>query len=147
MPLEIRHVTQYHYAAPVRESVMEVWMQPQKTARQRLVSFDLELDPPAQLVDLLLAQLSDVPDEHRQAHFACAAAFARPDGKEHVLHGRLPGTLIRSPRGANGFGYDPIFCPDGERRTSAELTAGEKDAISHRGRAFRALAAELPGLL
>ncbi len=98
-------------------------------------------------LDLLLAQLSDVPDEHRQAHFACAAAFARPDGKELVLHGRLPGSLIRAPRGTNGFGYDPILVPDGDTRTCAELTADEKNAISHRGRAFRALAAELPGLL
>lgn len=98
-------------------------------------------------LELLLAQLGDVPDEHRQAHFACAAAFARPDGKEHVLHGRLPGTLIRAPRGTNGFGYDPILVPDGDTRTCAELTAVEKNAISHRGRAFRALAAELSGLL
>jgi XTP/dITP diphosphohydrolase len=98
-------------------------------------------------LDLLLAQLGDVPDEHRQAHFACAAAFARPDGKEHVVHGRLPGRLIRVPRGTNGFGYDPVLVPDGDARTCAELTADEKNAISHRGRAFRALAAELPGLL
>ena len=96
---------------------------------------------------LLLAQLGDVPDQYRQAHFACAAAFARPDGKEHVVHGRLPGTLIRSPRGTNGFGYDPILVPDGDTRTCAELTAAEKNAISHRGRAFRALAAELSHLL
>jgi XTP/dITP diphosphohydrolase len=98
-------------------------------------------------LELLLAQLGDVPDEHRQAHFACAAAFARPDGKEHVLHGRLAGALARIPRGTNGFGYDPILVPDGDTRTCAELTAVEKNAISHRGRAFRALAAELPGLL
>jgi XTP/dITP diphosphohydrolase len=98
-------------------------------------------------LELLLAQLGDVPDEHRQAHFACAAAFARPDGKEHVVHGRLSGTLIRVPRGGNGFGYDPILVPDGDTRTCAELTADEKNAISHRGRAFRALAAELPGLV
>jgi XTP/dITP diphosphohydrolase len=98
-------------------------------------------------LDLLLAQLGDVPDPHRQAHFACAAAFARPDGKEHVLHGRLSGVLIRSPRGTNGFGYDPILVPDGDTRTCAELTAEEKNAISHRGRAFRALAAELSSLL
>lgn len=96
---------------------------------------------------LLLAQLGDVPDQYRQAHFACAAAFARPDGKEHVVHGRLPGTLIRNPRGTNGFGYDPILVPDGDTRTCAELTAAEKNAISHRGRAFRALAAELSHLL
>jgi len=98
-------------------------------------------------LELLLAQLGDVPDQHRQAHFACAAAFARPDGKDHVEHGRLSGVLIREPLGGNGFGYDPIFVPDGDTRTTAELTAEEKNAISHRGRAFRALTAELAGLL
>jgi XTP/dITP diphosphohydrolase len=98
-------------------------------------------------LELLLAQLGDVPDQHRRAHFACAAAFARPDGKEHVEHGRLYGSLIRQPRGTNGFGYDPIFVPDGDTRTTAELGAAEKNAISHRGLAFRALAAELAGLL
>jgi XTP/dITP diphosphohydrolase len=98
-------------------------------------------------LELLLAQLSDVPDVHRRAHFACAAAFARPDGKEQVVHGRLFGTLLRGRRGGNGFGYDPIFVPDGQTRTTGELTAEEKNAISHRGRAFRELAAELPGLL
>jgi XTP/dITP diphosphohydrolase len=98
-------------------------------------------------LELLLAQLADVPDEHRRAHFACAAAFARPDGKDHVVHGRLDGALIRARRGANGFGYDPIFIPDGGTRTTAELSAEEKNAISHRGRAFRALAAELADLL
>jgi len=98
-------------------------------------------------LDLLLAQIGDVQDEYRQAHFACAAAFARPDGQEHVVHGRLPGSLIRIPRGTNGFGYDPILVPDGDTRTCAELSADEKNAISHRGRAFRALTAELPDLL
>jgi XTP/dITP diphosphohydrolase len=98
-------------------------------------------------LELLLAQLFDVPDAHRGAQFVCAAAFARPDGKEHVVHGRLFGTLLRSRRGGNGFGYDPIFVPDGQRRTTAELSAEEKNAISHRGLAFRELAAELPGLL
>jgi XTP/dITP diphosphohydrolase len=98
-------------------------------------------------LELLLAQLAEVPDQHRRAHFACAAAFARPDGKDHVLHGTLSGTLIRARRGVNGFGYDPIFVPDGETRTTAELSAEEKNAISHRGRAFRALAGELAGLL
>jgi XTP/dITP diphosphohydrolase len=98
-------------------------------------------------LELLLAQLGDVPVEHRGAHFACAAAFARPDGKEHVVHGRLRGTLASVPRGTNGFGYDPILVPDADTRTCAELTATEKNAISHRGQAFRALAAELPGLL
>jgi XTP/dITP diphosphohydrolase len=98
-------------------------------------------------LQLLLAQIADVPDQYRQAHFACVAAFARPDGKEHVVRGQLPGLVIRAPRGSNGFGYDPIFVHDGETRTNAELTAAEKDAVSHRAKAFQALAAVLPGLL
>ncbi|WP_377271185.1 RdgB/HAM1 family non-canonical purine NTP pyrophosphatase [Peterkaempfera sp. SMS 1(5)a] len=91
-------------------------------------------------LDLLLAQLSDIAEPHRAAHFACAAALALPDGTEHVVEGRLPGTLRSAPAGAHGFGYDPILQPDGETRTCAELTPAEKNAISHRGVAFRALA-------
>jgi len=90
-------------------------------------------------LDLLLAQLGDVPDERRKAHFACAAALALPSGEEHVVEGALYGVVIREPRGTNGFGYDPIFVPEGETRTTAEMSPEEKDAISHRGRAFRAL--------
>ncbi len=90
-------------------------------------------------LDLLLAQLSDVPDEHRGAGFVCAAALVTPAGLEHVEHGRIDGRLTRSARGGNGFGYDPILeLPDG--RTLAELGAAEKNAISHRSQAFRALA-------
>ncbi|ACQ80978.1 non-canonical purine NTP pyrophosphatase, rdgB/HAM1 family [Beutenbergia cavernae DSM 12333] len=89
---------------------------------------------------LLLAQLSDVRDEHRAAAFVCAAALVLPDGAEHVREGRLAGTLLRAPRGDGGFGYDPILRPDGHERTCAELDPEEKNAISHRGRAFRALA-------
>jgi XTP/dITP diphosphohydrolase len=96
---------------------------------------------------LLLAQLGDVPDEHRQAHFACAAALALPDGTEKVWFGQMPGRLIREPRGSNGFGYDPILVPDGQDRTSAELSPEEKNAISPRGKAFRALAADLTAFL
>jgi XTP/dITP diphosphohydrolase len=88
---------------------------------------------------LLLAQLGDVPDERRGAQFVCAAALVTPDGAEVVVHGEWAGRIVREPRGTGGFGYDPIFVPDGEQRTSAELTAHEKDAASHRGRAFRAL--------
>ncbi|GAA3428700.1 RdgB/HAM1 family non-canonical purine NTP pyrophosphatase [Streptosporangium sandarakinum] len=91
-------------------------------------------------LELLLAQVSDVPAEHRGAHFACAAALALPDGRERVAEGTMHGVIIDAPRGTGGFGYDPIFVPEGESRTSAELSAAEKDAISHRGRAFRALA-------
>jgi XTP/dITP diphosphohydrolase len=74
------------------------------------------------------------------AEFVCAAALAFPDGREYVTHGRQPGKLIRSPRGENGFGYDPIFVAAGNARTNAELTPAEKDAVSHRGQAMRALA-------
>ncbi|WP_405390539.1 RdgB/HAM1 family non-canonical purine NTP pyrophosphatase [Streptomyces sp. NBC_01102] len=91
-------------------------------------------------LDLLLAQLGDIEPPHRGAHFACAAALALPDGTERVVEGRLTGTLRRVPAGTYGFGYDPILVPDGETRTCAELTPTEKNAISHRGKAFRALA-------
>ncbi|GAA1684869.1 RdgB/HAM1 family non-canonical purine NTP pyrophosphatase [Glycomyces endophyticus] len=92
---------------------------------------------------LLLDQLGDVPDDQRTAQFVCAAAIVWPDGRELVVHGEMPGRVIRGPRGANGFGYDPLFVPDGHDRTSAELSAAEKNAISHRGKAFRELAAKI----
>ncbi|MFF4410577.1 RdgB/HAM1 family non-canonical purine NTP pyrophosphatase [Streptomyces sp. NPDC001404] len=90
-------------------------------------------------LDLLLAQLADIADDHRGAHFACAAALALPDGTERVVEGRLRGTLRHTPSGSGGFGYDPILQPLGEARTCAELTPDEKNAISHRGEAFRGL--------
>jgi XTP/dITP diphosphohydrolase len=96
---------------------------------------------------LVLAQVADVPDGRRGARFVCAAAAATPDGREVVVEATVEGRLIRTPRGANGFGYDPIFVPDGDTRTTAEMSAEEKNAISHRGKAFRALAARLPQLL
>ncbi|MCZ4118850.1 RdgB/HAM1 family non-canonical purine NTP pyrophosphatase [Streptomyces sp. H39-S7] len=96
---------------------------------------------------LLLAQLSDIADPHRAAHFACAAALALPDGTERLVEGRLPGTLRHTPTGTGGFGYDPILQPDGDTRTCAELTPSEKNAISHRGVAFRALAPLVAELL
>jgi XTP/dITP diphosphohydrolase len=92
---------------------------------------------------LLLAQVGDVPDEHLGAAFVCAVALVRPDGSEEVLHGEMRGHLIREPRGDGGFGYDPLFVPEGQTRTSAELSPAEKDAISHRGKAFRALIQKL----
>lgn len=88
---------------------------------------------------LLLAQVDDVPDELRGARFVCAAAFVTPDGFTHVEHGVMAGRLARAPRGENGFGYDPIFVPDGLDCTSAELSSVDKDAISHRGKAMRAI--------
>jgi XTP/dITP diphosphohydrolase len=93
-------------------------------------------------LDLVLGQLSDV--SARGAQFVCVAALALPAGdaerREWTTTGVLAGSLTRAPRGSNGFGYDPIFVPEGESRTTAEMAPGEKDAISHRGRAFRALA-------
>ncbi|PZG52132.1 non-canonical purine NTP pyrophosphatase, RdgB/HAM1 family [Spongiactinospora gelatinilytica] len=98
-------------------------------------------------LDLLLAQIGDVPDGRRGGHFACAAALALPSGQERVVEGTLEGVIIDAPRGSGGFGYDPIFVPKGETRTTAELSPAEKDAISHRGRAFRALAPVVAELL
>jgi len=96
---------------------------------------------------LVLAQIGDVPDERLGASFECAAAAVFPDGRELVVRGRVAGTITRVPRGSNGFGYDPIFVPADGDRTTAELSDDEKDAISHRGIAFRALAAQLHGLI
>ncbi|MEU8525094.1 RdgB/HAM1 family non-canonical purine NTP pyrophosphatase [Streptomyces sp. NPDC048629] len=90
-------------------------------------------------LDLLLAQLTDIDDAHRAAHFTCAAALALPDGTERVVEGRMPGVLRHEPVGGYGFGYDPILQPDGYDVTCAQLTPDEKNAISHRGKAFRAL--------
>lgn len=96
--------------------------------------------------ELLLAQLGDVPDEHRGAGFVCAAALAIPGSETIVREGQVRGSLGRAPRGAGGFGYDPLLVlPEG--RTLAELSAAEKHAISHRGRAFRALAEDLAARL
>lgn len=89
---------------------------------------------------LVLAQLRDTPPGRRAAAFHCAAALAQPGGAATIVHGVMRGEIIQTPTGTGGFGYDPIFVPVGETRTSAELTPEEKDAISHRGQAFRALA-------
>jgi XTP/dITP diphosphohydrolase len=91
-------------------------------------------------LELVLGQLADVPEARRGAAFVCAAAYALPDGRSDVVEAEMRGTLVHAPRGENGFGYDPIFVPSGYAVTSAELEADEKDAISHRGKAFRALA-------
>lgn len=96
---------------------------------------------------LVLEQLADTPDERLGASFVCAAALVRPDGTDVVVHGRMPGRLTREPRGHHGFGYDPIFIADGEDRTNAELEPHEKDVISHRGKALRALVPHLAAAL
>jgi XTP/dITP diphosphohydrolase len=98
-------------------------------------------------LELLLAQLADVKDEHRGAAFVCAAVLAMPGGEVRATEGRMPGRLAREPRGTNGFGYDPILVVEGDTRHSAELSPQEKNAISHRGKAFRAMAPHLRELL
>jgi XTP/dITP diphosphohydrolase len=90
-------------------------------------------------LELVLAQIADLPDTVRGAAFVCSAALVLPDGREWTVEGEMRGRLVRSPRGTGGFGYDPIFVADGQTRTNAELTPAQKDAISHRGKAFRAL--------
>jgi len=91
-------------------------------------------------LDLVLRQLKDVPDVRRGAQFVCAAAVVRPDGEEFTVRGTVDGILVREPRGTHGFGYDPIFVPTGFEITTAEMTAEQKDAISHRGQAMRQIA-------
>jgi XTP/dITP diphosphohydrolase len=98
-------------------------------------------------LDLVLAQLRDVPDERRGAAFVCAAALVTPNGTETVVRGEWRGTLIRESRGTNGFGYDPIFVPEGYEITSAEMSSAEKDSLSHRGRALRRLLPTLRALV
>ena len=90
---------------------------------------------------LLLAQLSDVPDERRGAAFVSACALVAGSGAEDVtmVRGQWPGAVAREPIGEGGFGYDPVFIPDGETRSAAQLSPAEKDAVSHRGRALALL--------
>ncbi|WP_208649090.1 RdgB/HAM1 family non-canonical purine NTP pyrophosphatase [Mycobacterium innocens] len=94
---------------------------------------------------LLLAQLRDVPDGRRGAAFVSACALVSASG-EVVVRGQWPGMIAREPRGDGGFGYDPVFIPDGYQRTAAQLSPEEKDAMSHRGRALRLLLPELRAL-
>jgi XTP/dITP diphosphohydrolase len=104
-------------------------------------------------LELLLAQLRDVRPEHRGAAFVCAAALVTPDGHEVVRTGEMRGVLLDAPRGTHGFGYDPVLLPDDQPdpaapgRSAAELEPAEKNAISHRGTAFRALAPDVVAAL
>jgi XTP/dITP diphosphohydrolase len=92
-----------------------------------------------------LAQLRDVPDERRGAAFVSACALVS-ESDEVVVRGEWPGAIAREPRGAGGFGYDPVFIPDGGERTAAQLSPAEKDAASHRGRALGLLVPALRAL-
>lgn len=94
-------------------------------------------------LDLLIAQLADTDPAERTARFVSAMAYCGPDGTEHVIRATMEGVLVSTPVGANGFGYDPIFVAQGQSRTNAELSPAEKDAISHRGKAVRAMLAWL----
>jgi XTP/dITP diphosphohydrolase len=87
----------------------------------------------------VLQQLEGVPDEERSAHFTCVAALYLPDGRNYYEEGRFDGWILRAPIGGQGFGYDPIFRPEGYQISSAQMSAAEKDAMSHRGKALRAI--------
>ncbi|MGW4634705.1 RdgB/HAM1 family non-canonical purine NTP pyrophosphatase [Nocardia sp. NPDC004415] len=95
---------------------------------------------------LLLGQLGDVPDERRGAAFVSTCALVLPDGTTTVVRGEWPGSIARAPRGEGGFGYDPLFLPEGGTGSAAELTPAEKDAVSHRGRALTQLIPALAAL-
>ena len=100
-------------------------------------------------LELLLDQLADIADRHRAAQFRSTIALVIPDGAEHVVEGVWPGRLARAASGEGGFGYDPIFVPDGQdapERTVGQFTADEKQSQSHRARAFQALVPLLESL-
>jgi XTP/dITP diphosphohydrolase len=98
-----------------------------------------EIASDAENLGKLLVELRDVPDLDRRGRFRCVAVCATPAGESVSAEATVEGFIIREPRGSGGFGYDPVFLPDGFDRTTAELDAEEKDRISHRGKAFRAL--------
>ena len=91
-------------------------------------------------LEKVLDQLKEVRDENRGAHFICSAALVMPDGREKLAEGRFEGTILHRAIGDQGFGYDPIFLPRGMSISAAQLSAEEKDAISHRGKSLRAIA-------
>ena len=103
-------------------------------------------DDQANNAKLLLA-LKDIPEEKRSAHFTCAAALVLPDGREHVSEEIFEGSILFAPIGDQGFGYDPLFRPQGLAISSAQMSADEKDLISHRGKSLRAIAPHVISLL
>jgi XTP/dITP diphosphohydrolase len=98
-------------------------------------------------LEKVLEQLKDVPDEKRTAHFMCVASLVLPDGREQIAEGRFDGHIVRAAIGDQGFGYDPIFQPLGMVITSAQMSAEEKDLLSHRGKSLRSLAPHVIELL
>jgi XTP/dITP diphosphohydrolase len=98
-------------------------------------------------LEKVLDQLKDVPDEKRTAHFMCVASLVLPDGRELVAEGRFEGHILHAPVGENGFGYDPIFQPLGLSISSAQMSAEEKDLVSHRGKSLRSIAPHVIQLL
>lgn len=98
-------------------------------------------------LEKVLEQLKDVPDEKRTAYFVCVASLVLPDGREHVAEGRFQGHILHAPVGDNGFGYDPIFQPLGLSISSAQMSADEKDLVSHRGKSLRSIAPHVIQLL
>jgi XTP/dITP diphosphohydrolase len=104
-------------------------------------------EPDERRVGLLLGMLRGTPAPRRAARFCCAIALASPEGAVGEWQGVCEGRIAESARGEGGFGFDPVFIADGQTRTNAELTSDEKNAISHRGIAMRALARDLAGLL
>ena len=91
-------------------------------------------------IEKLLQQLKEVPDTERTAHFKCVASLVLPDGREQVAEGLFEGHILHAPIGENGFGYDPIFQPLGLSISSAQMSAQEKDLVSHRGKSLRSIA-------
>jgi XTP/dITP diphosphohydrolase len=98
-------------------------------------------------IEKVLEQLKDVPDEQRTAYFICVASLVMPDGRHTVAEGRFQGRILHKPVGQNGFGYDPIFQPLGLSISSAEMSAEEKDLVSHRGKSLRAIAPDVIQML
>jgi XTP/dITP diphosphohydrolase len=98
-------------------------------------------------LEKVLDQIKDVPDAQRTAHFMCVASLVLPDGREEIAEGRFDGHILHTPVGENGFGYDPIFQPLGMSISSAQMSAEEKDLLSHRGKSLRSLAPHVIKLL
>ena len=98
-------------------------------------------------IEKVLAQLEQTPEDKRGAHFTCVAAFVMPDGRESTAEAIMPGRILRQPIGTFGFGYDPIFLPEGSELSLAELDAQKKDEISHRGQSLRAIAPRVAAML